>query len=460
MIILNAHSQPEFKTAWIIIILIMPVFGGILYLFLRNQRLVGDNPDELKAVREKLDHATAGQTNPIEDIEDLDPDAAHLSNFISRKFYTLPSRTTDADYLPIGEEYFAKLLEDLKSARHYIFIEYYIIEKGYMLDKILEVLFERAKAGVDIRLVYDDAGNILRIDEDFVKYLNDNGIQTSAFNPLKWLLTFQYNYRNHRKIVAIDGKIAYTGGMNIGDNYINKVEVAGHWKDGGIRVKGEAAWSMTMMAISLWDYLNQDIDNYLDFKPDYQAVSEPTTPDGFLQAFTDEPIHQIQISESIYLKLIYNAKDSIYLKTPYMIFGEKLYAALENAAISGVDVRIITPGKPDKKIVYETTQSFYERLINVGVKIYEYTPGFMHEKALIIDDDWAINGTINFDFRSFYHSFECGVLLYRSPTVADMKEDFEKIFPISHKVSYEETQDIPLHKQFIRSVLKLVAPLM
>lgn len=460
VIILNSHSQPEFKTSWIIIILIFPIFGGVLYLFLRNQRPLENQPKNLDSIRGKINRAMEGEENILEDRDDLDPDAGHLSQFISENFYALPSNTTDSEYLHIGEEYFARLLEDLKKARKYIFIEYYIIEKGYMLEEILNVLFERAKAGVEIRLVYDDAGNILRIDEEFVKCLNENGIQTAVFNPLRWILSFQYNYRNHRKIVAIDGKVAYTGGMNIGDNYINKIEVAGHWKDGGVRLEGEAAWGFTLMAMSLWEHLKHDLGEFSDYKPHFQTEIEPVTKDGFLQPFTDEPTHNLQISESIYLKLIYNAKDSIYLKTPYLIFSQKLYSALETAAISGVDVRIITPGKPDKKIVYETSQSFYERLIKVGVKIYEYTPGFMHEKVLIIDDDFAINGTINFDYRSFYHSFECGVLFYRTNSIGHMKKDFLDLFPQCHQVTYEETQNQPLHTQFIRSVLQLVAPLM
>lgn len=459
VIILNARSQPEFKTAWIIIVLLLPIFGGLLYLFLRRQTFSENYVEKRKVMEENIEDFAHEQRNILDDYPNLDPDARHLSQFITETFHVVPSNTTESTYMPSGEKMFESMLNDLNNAKDYIFIEFYIIEKGYMLDQILEVLFRKAKEGVDVRLTYDDVGNILRIDEDFIKYLNDNGVKTSVFNPLGWRLSFQYNYRNHRKIVVIDGKIGYTGGINIGDNYINKIEKAGHWKDGGIRLEGSAVWGFTLMFLSLWNSLNDEQDNYEAYYPDYEEV-DPVTKGGFLQPFTDVPTHKVQISESLYLKLIYNAKETIYLKTPYLIFSKKLYSALENAAISGVDVRIITPGQPDKKLVYETTQSFYEQLVDVGVQIYEYTPGFIHEKVLIIDDDYAINGTINFDYRSFYHSFECGVLFYRIDCINHMKNDFLELFPKCELMTKESLENKPLHIQFIRSILQLVAPLM
>ena len=459
IIILNTNSQPEFKTGWIIIILLSPIFGGLLYLFLRRQTFSDDYADKQKAMEDNRDISSHGQHNILNDFPDLDPDARHLSQFITETFHVLPSNTTDSTYLPSGEKMFESMLEDMNNAKDYIFIEFYIIERGYMLDEILKVLFKKAKEGVDVRITYDDAGNIMRIDEKFVKYLNDNGVKTLAFNPLGNQLSFKYNYRNHRKIIVIDGKVGYTGGINIGDNYINVVEKAGHWKDGGIRLEGNAVWGFTLMFLSLWNTLHEEQERFLDYYPEYENV-EPVNDEGFLQPFTDVPTNNLQISESLYLKLIYNAKESIYLKTPYLIFSKKLYSALENAALSGVDVRIITPGIPDKKIVYETTQSFYEQLLDVGVKIYEYSPGFIHEKVIIIDDDYAINGTINFDYRSFYHSFECGVLFYRTDSIKHMKDDFLELFPISEFITKESQENLPIHQQFLRSVLQLVAPLM
>lgn len=460
VIILNDYSQPEFKMSWIIIILVLPIFGGVLYLFLRKQTLFDENQKQLSKIEEKTVDSLSGLHNILGDYPDLDPDARHLSQFISENFHALPSNKTDSTYLPTGEKFFESLLEDLRQAEKYIFIEFYIIEQGYMLGEILNILFEKALQGVDVRLLYDDVGNLLRIDEEFITHLNKNGVKTAVFNPLGWRLSFQYNFRNHRKIVVVDGKVGYTGGMNIGDNYINKIEKAGHWKDGGIRLEGEAVWGFTLMFLSLWDYLEHDTPDFSAFNPGYDTSIDPVTEGGFLQPFTDEPTHHIQISESLYLKLIYNAKETIYLKTPYLIFSQKLYSALENASISGVDVHIITPGKPDKKLVHETTQSFYEKLLEVGVNIHEYTPGFMHEKVLIIDDDFAINGTVNFDYRSFYHSFECGVLFYRTKSISDMKKDFLELFPKCKQITLEETQNQPMHIQIIRSLLQFVAPLM
>lgn len=460
-IIINSETQPEFKMSWLVIILFLPIFGGILYLFLRKQTQMDEYTDKLSEINDKVDDSLKDYHNILDDYPDMDPDAKHLSSFITQTFKVLPSDKTHSTYLPLGETFFESLKEDLRKAKNFIFLEFYILEKGIMLDEILEILFEKAKEGVEVRLIYDDVGNILRIDEEYAAYLNENGIKTSVFNPLDWRLTFKYNYRDHRKIMVIDGKVGYTGGINIGDNYINRVEKAGHWKDGGIRLAGQGVWGFTTMFLSLWDYLNDDTENFLDFHPDeYKTADQVTTPGGFVHPFADDPTNDIQISESLYLKLIYNAKESIYLKTPYLIFSQKLYSALENAALSGVDVRIITPGVPDKKIVYETTQSFYEKLIRVGVKIYEYAPGFIHEKVIIIDNDYAINGTINFDYRSLYHSYECGVLFYNTESILDMKEDFDGLFPICRKISHHDSMNISLWRQILRSFLQFFAPLM
>lgn len=460
-IIINYDTQPEFKMSWIFIILFLPIFGGILYLFLRKQTQWNGYEEKLTEINKKVDLSLKDYPNILEDYPDMDPDAKHLSNFITKTFKVLPSNKTHSTYMPLGEDLFEALKEDLRQAKKYIFLEFYILEKGTMLDEILEILFDKAQEGLDIRLLYDDVGNILRIDENFVAYLNENGIKTSVFNPLDWRLTFQYNYRDHRKIMVVDGKIGYTGGMNIGDNYINRVEKAGHWKDGGIRLEGQGVWGFTTMFLSLWDYLNDDTQDFRVFHPDeYKSANEVVTPGGYVHPFADDPTNRIQISESLYLKLIYNAKESIYLKTPYLIFSQKLYSALENAALSGVDVRIVTPGIPDKKIVFETTQSFYDKLLEVGVKIYEYAPGFIHEKVIIIDQDFAINGTINFDYRSLHHSFECGVLFYNTQSIIDMKNDFDNLFPICRQVSLEENQDISVPRQIMRSFLQFFAPLM
>lgn len=465
LIILNYPSQPEFKMSWLIIILVMPIFGGLLYLFLRKQTLFDDQRDLLERIQEKSHDSVKNQHNMLEDFPEMDPDAVHVSQFITETFQSLPSNKTKSTYFPLGEKYFESMLEDFRNAKDYIFIEFYIIEKGYMLDEILDILFEKAKQGVDVRILYDDAGNILRIDEEFKQYLNDNGVKTAVFNSLEWRLSFQYNYRNHRKIVVVDGKYGYTGGMNIGDNYINRIEKAGHWKDGGIRLEGEAVWAFTLMFLTLWNYLEEDDSDFEHMKPDYSNIQlepEDITIDegGFLQPFTDDPTKKIQISESLYLKLIYNAKETIYLKTPYLIFSQKLFSALENAAISGVDVHIITPGQPDKWLVHQTTQSFYKKLIDVGVNIHEYSPGFIHEKVLIIDNDFALNGTINFDYRSFYHSFECGVLFYKTGSIKAMKDDFLEVIPICNQITKEDTENVPMHIQIIRSLLQFFAPLM
>lgn len=348
----------------------------------------------------------------------------------------------------------------MKKAEYYIFIEFYIIETGRMWDEILEILKEKREEGVEVRIIYDDIGCIARLSERQIKELNDIGIQTASFNQLSLKFSIGYNFRNHRKIVSIDGRIAYTGGINIGDNYINTEDQAIYWKDSGVRVEGEAAWSLSMMFLSIWEFFVGDDDDYAGYKPAFEPSDKVIPSNGIVQAFSDNPLTSELITENIFLNMIYSAKDYIYIKTPYLIPGDKMKSALTVAAKSGIDVRIMMPGVPDKKMVNETSKSYYADLISKGVKIYEYTPGFMHEKVMIADDIYAINSTANMDYRSMCLSFECGLWFYKARIIEPMKEDFTESFKESKLVTMEDIRNVPKYKRLSRAVFRLFSPLM
>ncbi|MDR1696463.1 MAG: cardiolipin synthase [Endomicrobium sp.] len=449
--ILNRKGNLAYKTAWIIPVLLFPVSGTFFYL------LFGWRSKKLNNI-EKLRVALKNGENRItyeKQISNISSSAIKEINYLSNEASTGAFRATETSLLHPGEKFFKKLFSSLESAEKFIFLEYFIIEKGQIWDKIFEILLNKAERGVEIRLMFDDIGSISKLPKSFQSNLREHGIKTAAFNPFKPSPNWFLNYRNHRKYAIIDGKTAFTGGINIADEYAGIITRFGFWEDACVMLHGDAVDRMTVSFLQIWHFTTGEIPDYACYITKFKAQN-----DGLVVPFSDEPILGEYISVSAYLNLIEGAKKYIYICTPYLILDDVMVSALVRAAKSGIDVKIITPGIPDKKIVFCVTRSNYNCLIKAGVKIYEFTPGFLHTKSVVADDLTAILGTANFDFRSFYLHFEDGVWLHKSSAVLEAKEMFLQLIQKSERISDDFSEKLPIWRKLVYSFLKIFAPLM
>ncbi|SHI43576.1 cardiolipin synthase [Lutispora thermophila] len=459
LFILNSKSNPVYKIAWIIPILLFPIFGGLFYIFIGNNKLSKRARQRMKSISDKTREALKPKQQILDEMKLSNEIAANQSRYIQDYAYYPPYCNTFTEYLSIGEIKFERLKEELKKAKKFIFLEYFIIEEGIMWNSILDILKEKVKEGVDVRVIYDDAGCILKLPYGYDKKLESLGIKCCIFNPLVPLLSTRFNTRDHRKIAIIDGHTGFTGGINLADEYINEYERFGHWKDTAIMVKGEAVWSMTVMFLSMWDYLKGIDEDFEKFKPDI-ASCQKGCRDGYVQPYADSPLDDETVGEVVYLNLINKARKYVYITTPYLIIDNEMITALTSAAKGGVDVRIITPHCGDKWYVHEVTRSYYKILVEGGVKIYEYTPGFIHSKTFVVDDEYGVVGTINMDYRSLFLHFECGVWMYNCSSVGDIKEDFIKTLEMCQEITLKDLKQVKWHKTLIRMILRIFAPLM
>ena len=461
--ILNDSKNPAFKLAWIIPILVFPIFGGIFYLLFGRNRLdnrIRKNLAKAAAcvsVGKVLENQAQSSPDALAELEMLDPDAATQARYISKASKTKLSRLSDTVYLSPGEEAFSAILRELEAAQRYIFIEFFIIADDGMWASILEILERKAAAGLDVRVMYDDFGSMGRLPRDYPKILKSKGIRCAVFNPFRPILSFMHNHRDHRKILVIDGQTAFTGGINLADEYINKLERFGHWKDNALMIKGEAVGDFTCMFLRLWNFAASD-------RSDLPRLFEGQAPaqvagDGFVLPYEDNPLDDESLGMNVYLNLIMRAKRYLYITTPYLIIDEGLSGALCLAAKSGVDVRIITPGIPDKWYVHAVTRANYRPLIRAGVKVFEYSPGFIHSKSFLVDDRLGTIGTINLDFRSFYLHFECGVWLYGCKSLESLKDDFLATQALSREISLRELDAEKLQSKASGWLLKIFSPL-
>ena len=455
--IINSKSNPAYKIAWLIPILLFPVFGGLVYLLFGSDRTGRYLRKKLQGIGTEMDNVI-GEAHRRSGAEQLPPDAANQSRYISHCAYCPPYQNTTTEYLPLGEVKFERMVEELKKAKHYIFLEYFIIQEGKMWNTILDILRQKAAEGVDVRVIYDDMGCIMILPTGYDKTLEQMGIKCRIFNPFVPILSSRFNTRDHRKICVIDGNVGFTGGINLADEYINAYPKHGHWKDTSILLKGEAVFNLTVMFLSMWDYLDGTTGK-TDYSRYYPTVWDENAK-GYVQPFADNPLDDEAVGETVYLNLINKAKRYVYITTPYLILSSEMFTALTSAAKCGVDVRIITPHVPDKWYVHAVSRSHYQPLIEAGVKIYEYTPGFIHAKTFVVDDDYAVVGTINLDYRSLYLHFECAVWMYQTPSVAQVRDDFFKTQQISQEITLEECRSLSFPRRLGRSVLRVFAPLM
>jgi len=457
--IASQRSNPAHKLAWVIPILIFPVFGGVLYILIMSN---GNN----KKFRDKL-NTTYKESLPylkqhayvMNELNRQDRNAANQSEYILRASGFPVYNNSHSIYFSSGEEFFVKFVETLKKAEKFIFIETFLIREGLMWDTVLSILEDKAAKGVDVRVMYDDAGCMTTLPRKYYNKLREKGIKCFAFNPFTALLEVRMNNRDHRKIIVIDGHTAFTGGINFADEYINVYERCGHWKDSAIMVEGEAAWNMTVIFLQLWSTLSNEPVDY-DLIKTCAISDNPYKSDGYIQPFGDNPFYREPVGENTYINMISRARDYVYIFTPYLVLDHQLVATLRLAANSGVDVRIVTPHIPDKWYVFLVTQSYYEVLIEAGVRIFEYTPGFLHSKVFVCDDVLGIVSSINLDYRSLYFHFECGVWLYKTDSIKAIKNDFIETFRKCKEITLEECLKVKPLKRVIRGFLRLFAPLM
>lgn len=460
--IVNKRINPSYKLAWTILILSVPVVGASVYLMFGNSRLAKAVENSFDKATEDSAHALGEDPRVRRKLESLDPQINKQSVYL-RDYAGFPLyQNTETEYFPVGELLYQRMIEELKKAEHFIFLEYFIIDNGVMWQSILNILEEKVKQGLDVRLIYDDVGCVSTLPAKFYEEVRARGIQCEVFNPFRPIVSVVLNNRDHRKIMVIDGHTGFTGGINLADEYINRKVRFGHWKDTGVMLKGEAVWSFTVMFLQMWSVVKGTTEELTDISryQSHQYFSGKFQDDGFVQPYSDTPLDHETVGENVYLNIINQAKRYVYIFTPYLIIDNEMMIALCLAVKNGVDVRIITPGIPDKKMVFLLTQSYYAQLIDSGVKIYEYDPGFLHAKCFVCDDEVATVGTVNMDYRSLYLHFECGVWMYQSRAVNKVKEDVLDTLKDSREITKEYCHNRNVLVRLVQSLLRLMAPML
>lgn len=455
--ILNSKHDPTAKMTWLIIIIVLPVFGGALYLYIQSD--LGH-----RTLKRRLSNIISGTENKIcqsestmRSLYDEDAGVASLASYLHRCGGFSTYKNTSVKYFPLGEDKFEELIEQLERAESFIFLEYFIIDEGIMWGKILEILARKAKEGVDVRVMYDGSCEFSTLPHDYPKRLKKLGIKCKAFAPITPFVSTHYNYRDHRKILVIDGHTAFTGGVNLADEYINMLDKYGHWKDTAIMLKGEAVRSFTLMFLQTWsiDERHVEFDKFLSYDEPHTVEAQ-----GYVIPYGDCPLDDDKVGERVYMDILNRAKNYVHIMSPYLILDGEMETAIKFAAERGVEVSLILPGIPDKIAPYALAKTHYKTLIESGVKIYEYTPGFVHAKVFACDDKEAVVGTINLDYRSLYHHFECAAYMYDVRCIEDIEKDFQNTLKKCRLV----TEDTIRHdKKFLKAlgfVMKGFAPLM
>lgn len=396
---------------------------------------------------------------PMSELEEISYDAALQAKYLSYAAMSPLYKNSESEYLKSGELLFEKMLEDIGRAEKFIYLEFFIIAPGELWDRFLEILEKKASEGVDVRVIYDDIGTIMRMNARYPDKLAKKGIKCGVFQRFLPIVTGTYMNRDHRKICVVDGKIAYTGGANLADEYANIISRFGHWYDSGIRVEGEAAYSFMLMFISMWNYIfKRDKSRQISEIPEV-SLSDKARADGYHIPFCDSPIDDEPAGMSAYISMILKAKRCVYICTPYLALDESALNAVCIAVKSGVDVRIVVPGVPDKVLVNMIAKSYYDPLINAGARVFEYKPGFMHSKTIVVDDEYAVCGSINFCFRSFYLNHESAVWLYRTKSVLQMRDAFFELLEDCSEVTKEQIEATPYIVKLARDIMAIFAPM-
>ena len=471
--LINRKGNPAFKIAWMVPILTVPVFGALFYLYFHLQ--MESQLLNQQVVKEVARTAELSEQKE-EDQKALEEDSAQMANLVSylRKVSNSAVHTnTTARYYPSGESAFDVILRELSAAKHYIFIEFFIVDQGYMWETILEILRAKVKEGVEVRIMYDGMSDYFRLPIHYARHLNEEGIKCQVFSPIVPLLSTVQNNRDHRKIMDVDGHTAFTGGINLADEYINQKERFGYWKDACLMLKGDAVRDFTLMFLQMWNVVeyvrlpkvqrDRAEAHLLDEYRRYIQMPLPKCEEsgrGFVVPYDDNPLDNEQVGELVYLDILNTAKKYVHIMTPYLVLDHNMVVALTYAAKRGVDVKIIMPHIPDKQYAFILARTFYNELLEAGVEIYEFLPGFVHSKVVVSDDEKAVVGSINMDFRSLYLSFECAALMYKNKEINVIEEDFRNTLEKCEKVTKEVYRRMPFWQKLAGSLLRLFAPLM
>lgn len=449
LIVINTRANPGYKIAWLLLLLGIPMFGVSVYILLSGRLFKKRRAKKMGMINNRVREALKTPSRvKIGDIY-----AQRQSDYIRRYSFSSPYKNTKTKYFSNGEQYFESLLSDLELAKKSIYLEFFIIKPGYMWSKIKDIIIRKASQGVDVKIIYDDVGCLDKLTFKEISTLKKNGIKIKGFNLFVPVLDLVLNNRDHRKIVTIDSKIAYTGGINIADEYINRVERFGYWKDCGIALYGEGAFSCEVYFLCMWEHITKEKINTT-----IPILDSEYEESGIVQPYIDSPLDDELVGENVYMNIISTAKRYVYISTPYFVVDDEMLRTITNASKRGIDVRIIVPHIPDKKTVNQVTKSFYLRLIEAGVKIYEYEKGFNHSKIVVADDEIATIGSINFDYRSFYLSFENGVWLYKTDSIKDILFDYNTMLSQSIPITKEKCK-VSIFTRVFRGVLLAFSPM-
>ena len=458
-VIVNSDHDASSKITWLTIMAFLPIFGALLYIYTTvdiGHRILKKRVTHiLKNTKNKITQ----DKSVIDKAEEICPDVADLNYYLNKSGRFPLYENTDVTYYPIGEKMFQSMLVELDKAKDFIFMEYFIVDDGYMWDNILEVLIKKANEGVDVRVMYDGTCEFALLPRTYPSSLEKLGIHCKVFSPVSPFISTHYNYRDHRKIMVIDGKTAYNGGINMADEYINYTHKYGHFKDVGVMLKGDAVDSFTLMFLQMWS-VNE---RHCDFSKYLNVGDSPSAggyfSNGFVMPFGDCPLDEYDVGKSVYMDILNRAKDYVYIMTPYMIMDGELENSLTFSAERGVDVRIILPHISDSFVAQALAKTHYKKLLDAGVKVYEYTPGFVHAKVFVSDDVKSVVGSINMDYRSLYHHFECATYMYGTRCIEDIKSDYKDTLAKCQQVTYESIKNDKWYIKLIGKVLMFVAPL-
>ena len=455
--LVNKSSEPTTKITWILLVVLAPPVGLALYLFVEmdvghrvlNRRL-GELMDETAMLIPEPDGLPEGAAEAA-------PELAGLTRYTWDHGRFPLYADTDARYLSSGEVSLEAMLEDLRAAKDFIFLEFFIIDEGYMWGRVLKVLEDKAREGVEVRVMYDGTCALFRLPYHYPDMLKKLGIQCKMFSPIRPVISAHYNNRDHRKILVIDGRVAYTGGVNLADEYVNRISPFGHWKDVSLRLEGLAVRSFTLMFLQMWN-VDESGDRYAHYMT--APVARPARAPGWVLPYGDSPVDNERVGELVYTDILSRAQRYVHIMTPYLILDTEMLAALTFAAKRGVEVCVLLPHIPDKRYAFALAKTHYAELLQAGVRIFEYTPGFVHAKVFVSDDCKAVVGTVNLDYRSFYLHFECAAYLRDVPAVADIEADFQDTLAKSHEITDEDVKRIPFMTRLAGWLLKVIAPVM
>ncbi|MDE7286094.1 MAG: cardiolipin synthase [Lachnospiraceae bacterium] len=455
--LLNSAMNPTAKITWLIVIMLLPVFGVLLYIYTQSDighralkrrinEIIADTKENIRQDAEVIERLTKENRGVVS-----------LAHYMQRSGAHPVFDKTDVTYFPFGEDKFEEMLRQLEAAQHFIFMEYFIVDEGLMWGSVLEILAQKAAEGVDVRLMYDGACEFALLPHDYPRRLRELGIKCKMFAPVSPFVSTHYNYRDHRKILVIDGHTAFNGGVNLADEYINQTVRFGHWKDTAVMLKGEAVKSFTLMFLQMWQ-IDEGGDESMHF------LSYPVSPKeearGFVIPYGDCPLDNDKLGERVYMDILNRSLKYVHIMSPYLILDGEMETALKFAAERGVEVILILPGIPDKKIPYALAKTHYASLLDSGVKIFEYTPGFVHAKVFVSDAKEAVVGTINLDYRSLYHHFECATYLYGTDCIPEIEEDFQSTLAKCRQVSMETVRREKWFVKLTGRLMKAIAPLM